>query len=72
MTHPEVFRTLGMVLGLYGILYLDVARKPESGFQVAAEGPAGKVLGPIGFAWLVLSGQWPAAAVVPILTNDLG
>lgn len=29
MRHPEIFTTLGMVIGLYGILSLDVARAPE-------------------------------------------
>lgn len=71
MNHPAVFRTLGLVLALYGVLYLDVARDPENGWLVAAVGLAGKVLGPLGFAWLVLSGQWPLAAAVLVLTNDL-
>ena len=51
-SHPEVFACLGMVIGLYGILYLDVARRPERGWLLAAVGLAGKTLGPIG--WLVL------------------
>jgi hypothetical protein len=29
--HPQVFVCLGMVVGLYGVLYLEVARVPESG-----------------------------------------
>lgn len=71
MSHPEVFRTLGMVLALYGVLYLDVARVPEDGWLVAAVGFAGKVLGPLGFAWLVSTGQWTLSAAVLIFTNDL-
>jgi hypothetical protein len=43
--HPEVFASLGMVIGLYGILYLEVARHPEQHWPVAAVGMAGKVLG---------------------------
>jgi hypothetical protein len=27
--HPEIFACLGMAIGLYGILYLEVARHPE-------------------------------------------
>jgi hypothetical protein len=54
--HPEVFACLGMVIGLYGVLYLEVARVPERNWPVAAVGMAGKVLGPLGFAQLVLSG----------------
>jgi hypothetical protein len=49
---PEVFATLGMVLGLYGILYLDVAREPERGWLPGAVGPVGKVLGPLGLPGL--------------------
>lgn len=35
---PQIFACLGMVLGLYGILYLDVARRPAQGWLVAAVG----------------------------------
>jgi len=28
---PHIFAGLGMVIGLYGILYLEVARRPEQG-----------------------------------------
>jgi hypothetical protein len=69
--HPEVFACLGMVIGLYGVLYLEVARVPERNWPVAAVGMAGKVLGPLGFAQLVLSGQWPLRAGIIVLTNDL-
>ncbi|HEX2772368.1 MAG TPA: hypothetical protein VHN18_08060 [Micromonosporaceae bacterium] len=68
---PEIFATLGMVVGLYGVVYLEIARVPERGWLLAAVGLVGKVLGPLGFAWLVLTGRWPASAVVLIATNDL-
>jgi hypothetical protein len=71
LNHPQIFMTLGMVLGLYGLLYLEVARRPADGFPVAAVGLAGKVLGPAGWLWLYLSGQWPLASGVIIVTNDL-
>jgi hypothetical protein len=70
-TQPAVFACLGMVVGLYGILYLDVARVPERGWLIAAVGLAGKVFGPIGMAWLIWTGAWPPAAAVLCLTNDL-
>src|SRR5574342_136065 len=69
--HPQIFMTLGMVLGLYGLLYLEVARRPASGFPIAAVGLAGKVLGPAGWLWLYLSGRWPLASGITLLTNDL-
>jgi hypothetical protein len=68
---PQIFATLGMVLGLYGILYLEVARVPERGWLVAAIGLTGKVLGPLGLAWLLLTGVWPAKTLILVATNDL-
>lgn len=69
--YPEVFACLAMVVGLYGLLYLEVARRPERGWLLAAVGLAGKVLGPIGLLVLILRGQWPPATVILVATNDL-
>jgi hypothetical protein len=72
MRYPEVFACLGMVIGLYGLLYLQVARVPEAGWWIAAVGLAGKVLGPIGMALAVARGTWPKEAFLWInLPNDL-
>lgn len=71
LNHPEIFACLGMVIGLYGILYLEVARVPERGWLLAAVGLAGKVLGPIGLAQLLWSGAWPPRSAVLCITNDL-
>ena len=68
---PAVFACLGMVIGLYGILYLGVARRPEAGRLVVAVGLAGKLLGPVGMLWLIRTGAWPPSAFVLCLTNDL-
>ena len=69
--YPEIFACLGMVVGLYGILYLEVARVPERGWLLAAVGLAGKVLGPIGLFRLIVNGAWPPATIILCLTNDL-
>ena len=69
--YPEIFACLGMVVGLYGLVYLEVARVPERGWPLAAVGLLGKVLGPLGLARLLLTGQWPPATFVLCLTNDL-
>lgn len=69
--HPEIFVCLGMVVGLYGIVYLEVARVPERGWLLCAVGLLGKVLGPIGLAGLIISGQWPIATIVLCATNDV-
>src|SRR6266513_986415 len=51
--HPQIFACLGMVVGLYGIIYFEVARVPERGWLLAAVGLTGKVLGPIGLLQLI-------------------
>src|SRR5262249_26910248 len=68
--YPEIFACLGMVVGLYGVIYLEVARVPERGWLLAAVGLTGKVLGPIGLGRLIWSGRWPLATIVLSLTND--
>ena len=69
--YPQIFACLDMVVGLYGTLYLEVARLPERGWLLAAVGLLGKVLGPLGLAQVIWSGQWPCATVVLCLDNDL-
>lgn len=71
LNHPAVFACLGMVIGLYGVLYWEVARVPERGWLLAAVGLAGKVLGPLGLGVLIWQGAWPLATIILCLTNDL-
>ncbi len=71
LNHPEIFASLAMVVGLYGLAYLEVARRPERGWALAAVGMAGKVLGPIGLVVLIAQGSWPLSGAVLCLTNDL-
>ena len=61
---------LGLVVGLYGVMYAEVARQPERGWLIAAVGLTGKVLGPIGLIVLVLQGSWPPRSLLICLTND--
>jgi hypothetical protein len=70
LNHPAIFACLGMVVGVYGLLYWQVARAPERGFEIAAVGLLGKVLGPIGLAQLISSGAWPMKSAVLCITND--
>src|SRR4030095_6610151 len=53
LNHPQIFACLGMVVGLYGIIYFEVARVPERGWLLAAVGLIGKILGPIGLVKLI-------------------
>jgi hypothetical protein len=68
--YPEIFACLGMVVGLYGVVYLEIARRPERGFLLALVGFAGKILGPIGAIYYVYLGKWTFAALIMNLTND--
>ena len=70
LNHPAIFAAMAMIVGVYGFLYLEVARAPEHGFAIAAVGLLGKVLGPMGLIVLIASGEWPARTVVMCLTND--
>jgi hypothetical protein len=70
LNHPAIFACLGMVVGVYGLLYWQVAREPERGFAIAAVGLLGKVLGPIGLVQLIASGAWPMKSAVLCVTND--
>jgi hypothetical protein len=67
----EGFAGLGLVVGLYGIVYLEVARVPERGWVPAAVGLAGKVVGSVGVLWLVLTSRWPSTTLMVTVTNDL-
>ncbi len=69
--HPQIFACLGMVVGLYGLVYWEIARVPERGWPLAAIGMLGKVFGPIGLAQLIWSRQWPPATLALCLTNDI-
>jgi hypothetical protein len=69
--YPAIFACLAMVIGLYGVLYLDVARRPEEGWLIVAVGLTGKVLGPLGLIWLIYSVGWPWRTIVLSVTNDV-
>jgi hypothetical protein len=71
LNHPAIFACLGMVIGMYGLAYAEVARRPEHGFALAAVGLFGKVLGPIRLAVLIARGDWPWPTVALCAANDL-
>ena len=68
--YPEIFACVGMIVGLYGVVYLEIARRPERGFLLALVGFTGKILGPIGAIYYVWIGKWTFAALIMNLTND--
>jgi hypothetical protein len=70
LNHPQIFACLGMVIGLYGLIYWEIARRPEQGWVLAAVGLVGKILGPAGLLILIATGVWPLATIVMCVTND--
>jgi hypothetical protein len=70
-THPAIWRCLGMVLGLYGILYAYAAVRLDRARPIVAVGLLGKVLGPIGWAIAVRDGEWPLRTLTLIFLDDV-
>src|SRR4051794_32723654 len=68
--YPEIFACLGMVIGLYGILYWQVARDPEHGRLIAAVGLAGKGRGPIGPGPFLVRGSLAKRSIVVFVTKN--
>ena len=60
-----------MIVGVYGVGYWIAASDPVRHYPVVLVGFLGKVFGPIGFAYSVAKGTFPASMFWTILTNDL-
>lgn len=67
--YPGIWACVGMVVGVYGLLYLYVASKLESGWPIVAVGLLGKVLGPIGMI-TSFSDDWPRRLGMLCVLND--
>ena len=68
--YPAIWACLGMVVGVYGLLYWHAAWKPQHAQPIIAVGLLGKVLGPIGMFWS-LSDEWPPRLAMLNVYNDL-
>lgn len=68
--YPGIWACLGMVVGLYGVLYLYAARRLDAAWPVIAVGLLGKVLGPIGMA-MSIGEEWPRRVAMICVYNDL-
>ncbi len=68
--YPGIWACLGMVVGVYGLLYWHAAWRLESARPAIAVGLLGKVLGPIGMA-LTISNDWPRRLAMICVWNDL-
>jgi hypothetical protein len=68
--YPGIWACLGMVVGVYGLLYLHAAWRLETAWPIIAVGLLGKMLGPIGIA-LSISDEWPRRLGMICIYNDL-
>ena len=69
--YPAIWACLGMVVGVYGLAYGYAARRLDRAGPFIAIGLVGKLLGPIGWAATVHSGEWPLRTFTLVLFNDL-
>src|SRR5258708_26560855 len=70
-TYPAIWQCLGMVVGVYALLYGYGALRLDLARPYVAVGLLGKILGPIGLLLTISSGQWPARTFTLIVFNDL-
>ena len=69
--YPSIWSTLGLVLGLYGLLYLYAAIHLDRARPIIAVGLAGKILGPIGWILTVHGGGLPIRTFPLIAFDDI-
>ena len=69
--YPALFQCIGMIVAVYALGYLLVARDPARYGAFVWIGLLGKTLGPIGFLFAASRGELPWAFGWTLLTNDL-
>lgn len=69
--YPQIWQCLGMVIGVYGIGYGIAARDPVRHWPIVFVGLLGKILGPIGFIYFAVRGEFPWIFGLTIIPNDL-
>lgn len=70
--YPSLWACLGMVVGVYGLLYLYAAARLERAWPIIAVGLLGKVLGPAGLLFTAATGgDLPLRMLSLLAFNDL-
>ena len=75
--YPGIWQCVGMIVGVYGIGYGIAARDPIRHWPITLVGFLGKIFGPIGFVFNLLTtspdtpGYLPLSWGATIITNDL-
>lgn len=65
-----IWQALGMMVMVFAPAYWWVARDPAQHRHLVLIGMLGKLLGPIGFLWAIVTLALPAAFGITILSND--
>ena len=69
--YPSIWACVGMVVGLYGLLYFYAAAKLDRALPIIAIGLLGKVLGPLGGCVAVAQAELPLRMLSLLVLNDL-
>ncbi|MBI3891638.1 MAG: alkyl hydroperoxide reductase [Candidatus Wallbacteria bacterium] len=68
---PELWRTAGTVIGLFGVALLLAARQPLRYWRIVVAGLAAKLAGVTGFAVLAMRGLAPWSLGWIVMVNDV-
>ena len=69
--YPQLWQSVGMFVGLFGVAYLLAARDPIRHWPLVFVGAIGKFLAPVGLAMSVLKKGTPPDALLMSIPNDL-
>ena len=71
LDYPQLWQCIGMIVGVYGIGYACAAIDPVKHWPIVLVGLLGKVFGPVGYVFGVVTGQTRPDAIATIFFNDI-
>jgi len=69
--YPEFWQCIGMIVGVYGVGYWLASYAPLIQWPIVLVGLLGKIFGPLGFAYALITGKFPIEFGIIIVFNDL-
>ena len=69
--YPALWSCIGMIVGLYGLLYGYAVLHLDRAMPIIEVGLLGKLLGPLGLLITVFRGEFPPQAISLVIFNDL-
>jgi peroxiredoxin len=69
--YPMIWQSVGMIVGVYGLGYFIASYDPQRHWPIILVGFLGKVFGPVGAVYYMISGLFPLGFAWINLTNDL-